>query len=314
MARRCHNVAHEHHPDEARAAGDRASGPARARGAEAAAARRKRRTYQLLAALGAALVVVVVAVLVSTSGGGGKTKNASSGGGLAGLSETKAMLAGLPQSGDTLGKPNAPVTIYEFADLQCPFCAEFAKNNLPLLVRDYVATGKAKLVYQDMAFIGPDSETAAAAAEAAAQQDKLRYFTNLFYWNQGEENSGYVTDAFIAKLYGAIPGLDVAKAEAARKRAPATNAFDEPRALSKQYGVSTDADLRRRPDRGDAEDAQRLRLRLRLDQEGARPDRRRGPADLRSARSWWIAGARGRPLPARAASPVHPLAQETHVR
>ncbi len=207
--------------------------------AEAAAARRKRRTYQLLAALGAALVVVVVAVLVSTGGGGGKTKNASSGGGLAGLSETKAMLAGLPQSGDTLGKPNAPVTIYEFADLQCPFCAEFAKNNLPLLVRDYVATGKAKLVYQDMAFIGPDSETAAAAAEAAAQQDKLQYFTNLFYWNQGEENSGYVTDAFIAKLYGAIPGLDVAKAEAARKRAPATNAFDEPRALSKQYGVST---------------------------------------------------------------------------
>jgi len=206
--------------------------------AEAAAVRRKRRTYQLLAALGAAAVLVVVAVLISTSGGD-KSKNASSGGGLAGLSETKAMLSGLPQDGDTLGKPTAPVTIYEFADLQCPFCAEFAKNTLPLLVRDYIATGKAKLVYQDMAFLGPDSETAAAAAEAAAQQDKLQYFTNLMYWNQGEENSGYVTDAFITKLYKAIPGLDVAKADAARKRPPATNAFEEPRTLSKQYGVSS---------------------------------------------------------------------------
>ena len=78
--------------------------------AEAAAARRKRRTYQLLAALGAAAVLVVVAVLISTSGGD-KSKNASSGGGLAGLSETKAMLGDVPQSGDTLGKPTAPVTI-----------------------------------------------------------------------------------------------------------------------------------------------------------------------------------------------------------
>lgn len=206
--------------------------------AEAATARRKKRTYQLLAALGAAVVLVVVAVLVS-SGGSGKGKNAATGGGLGGLSETKAMLGGLPQKGDVLGKPDAPVTIYEFADLQCPFCSEFAKNNLPLLVRDYVATGQAKLVYQDMAFIGPDSETAAAAAAAVGEQDKLQYFTNLFYWNQGAENSGYVTDAFIAKLYRGVPGLDVAKAQAARKRAPATTAIDEPRALAKQFGVSS---------------------------------------------------------------------------
>ena len=224
------------------------------------------------------------------------------------------MLSGLPQQGDTIGKPNAPVTIYEFADLQCPYCAEFAKNNLPLLIRDYVATGKAKLVYQDMAFIGPDSETAAAAAAAAGQQDKLWYFTNLFLLEPGRGELGYVTDAYIAKLYQAIPGLDVAKAEAARKRPPATTAVDEPRTLSEAVRRDHHAHLRRRPHRRDAEDARRLRLRLQLDQEGARPDRRRRPADLRSARPRWIDGTRGQPLPAHAAAPVHPLAQETHVR
>jgi protein-disulfide isomerase len=210
--------------------------------AEAAAARRKRRLVQVGAAIAAAVVLVVVAVLVS-SGGGSKSGGGSGSGGsssdVAGLSETTAMLQGLPQTGTTLGKPNAPVTIYEFADLQCPFCKEFATQNLPKLVRDYVATGKAKLVYQDMAFIPNGSEDAAAAADAAGQQNKLWYFTNLFYWNQGQEQTGYVTDAFVNKIYGAVPGLDVAKANAARKVAPATKAFDEPRKLADQYGVTS---------------------------------------------------------------------------
>ena len=205
--------------------------------AEAAAARRKRRTYQLLAALGAAAVLVVVAILVSSGGGGGKPGTTSEA--LTGRQETVSMLQGIPQKDNVLGNPNAPVTLYEFADLQCPFCAEFAKNNLPLLIRDFVRPGKVKLVYQDMAFIGNDSETAAAAAAAAGQQDKLWYFTNLMYWNQGQENTGYVTDQFLTNLYKGIPGLDVAKANAARTKAPATKAIDEPRTLADQYGVSS---------------------------------------------------------------------------
>jgi protein-disulfide isomerase len=205
--------------------------------AENAAARRKRRTYQLLAALGAAVVLVVVAILVS-SGGGSSSKKAA-GSGLTGRQETIAMLDGIPQSDNVLGKPNAPVTLYEFADLQCPFCAQFARNNLPLLVRDYIRPGKVKLVYQDMAFIGNDSETAAAAAAAAGEQGKLWYFTNLFYWNQGEENTGYVTDQFLTNLYKGIPGLDVAKANAARTKAPATDAVTQPRRLADQFGISS---------------------------------------------------------------------------
>jgi protein-disulfide isomerase len=209
---------------------------------EASAARRKRRLVQLGAAIAAAVVLVVVAIAISgggDDGSGGSSGSSASGGDVAGLNETTAMLQGIPQNGTTLGKPDAPVTIYEFADLQCPFCKEFATTALPQLVRDYVATGKAKLVYQDMAFIPNGSEDAAAAADAAGQQDKLWYFTNLFYWNQGQEQTGYVTDAFIDKLYNAIPGLDAAKANEARKKPPATKAFEEPRKLADQYGVSS---------------------------------------------------------------------------
>jgi len=205
--------------------------------AEAAAARRKRRLVQLGAALLAVAVLVVAAIIIS----GGKDDSTTAGGGsdVAGVSETTTMLDGIPQSGTTLGKPDAPVTIYEFADLQCPFCKEFSQQNLPQLVRDYVANGKAKLVYQDMAFIQGGSEEAAAAADAAGQQNKLWYLTNLFYWNQGEESSGYVTDAYINNLYKAVPGLDVAKADAARKTEPATKAFEEPRELADKYGVTS---------------------------------------------------------------------------
>jgi protein-disulfide isomerase len=206
--------------------------------AEAAAARRKRRMYQLLAALGAAAVLVVVAILVS-SGGGNDNNNAADASGLKGRQETTAMLEGIPQKENVLGNPNAPVTVYEFADLQCPFCAEFSRDNLPLLIRDFVRPGKVKLVYQDMAFLGNDSETAAAAAAAAGQQDRLWYFTNLFYWNQGQENTGYVTDQFLTNIYKGIPGLDVAKANADRQKAPATDAIKEPRTLAQQYGVSS---------------------------------------------------------------------------
>jgi protein-disulfide isomerase len=206
---------------------------------EAAAARRKRRTTQLLAALGAAVAIVVVAIVISSGGGDKASSGAAGGGDLAGRQETVAMLDGIPQADDVLGDPKAPVTLYEFADLQCPFCAQFAKTNLPLLLRDFVRTGKVKLVYQDMAFLGPDSEKAASAASAAGQQDRLWHFTNLFYWNQGEENTGYVTDAFLDKLYAGIPGLDAAKATQARGEAAASKPAEEARTLADRYGVSS---------------------------------------------------------------------------
>jgi protein-disulfide isomerase len=124
----------------------------------------------------------------------------------------RALLTGIPQDGIALGDPNAPVTLVEFADLQCPFCRDFALQTLPLIVRDYVHHGKLRIELRTLAFIGPDSVRAGRLAEGAAAQDRLWHFAHLFYFNQGAENSGYATDEFLDGLLAAIPGLDAERA------------------------------------------------------------------------------------------------------
>src|SRR5947199_6085293 len=109
----------------------------------------------------------------------------------------------------------------ESADLQCPFCRRYTTDVLPTLVRDYVRTGKVKMVFRDIAFLGSDSVTAGRAAAAAGEQNKLWQFIDVFYGKQEDENSGYVTDAFIRGVAQDVPGLNVSRLMTDRK-APAT--------------------------------------------------------------------------------------------
>jgi protein-disulfide isomerase len=178
--------------------------------AAAAAARRKRLT-RLGALLAAAAVVVILAIVISSGGSDDQPSGAGAGGDLQGVAETKSLFEGIPQKGITLGNPDAPVTIAEFADPQCPFCKDYSVNEMPAVVEKYVRTGKAKMEMRLLTFLGPDSVTAASVLLAAGQQDKLWNATDLFYRNQGEENSGYVTDDFLTEvLTGA--GADAGKA------------------------------------------------------------------------------------------------------
>jgi protein-disulfide isomerase len=130
---------------------------------------------------------------------------------VAGAAETAALLKGIPQSGTTLGRPNAPVTMREYADLQCPYCAVYAVDVLPTIVKEYVRTGKVKLVFSGMDFVGPDSEKALRAIEAAGLQNRSWNVLDLIYRNQGAENTGWVSDALLASIGGAVTGLDAQK-------------------------------------------------------------------------------------------------------
>ena len=129
---------------------------------------------------------------------------------------TLATVAGIPQEGATLGDPRAPVTLIEFADLQCPYCAFVGTELLPPLVDQYVRTGRVKLVYRPLAFVGKDSEREARVAVAMGQQNELWQFVELAFREQGRENSGYATDAYLKKLVASVPGADVSKAMADR--------------------------------------------------------------------------------------------------
>jgi protein-disulfide isomerase len=175
----------------------------------------KRISTPRLLALGTALAVVVAGILigVSVAGSGGSSSRSTA---LRGAGETAAMLDGIPQSGNVLGRPDAPVRLVEYGDLQCPICRAFALGTLPTIVRDYVRSGDVQIEFRGIAFIGADSGKALRAVVAAGAQNRAWNLIDLLYQNQGQENSGWVTDALIQSAAAHTAGLNAGKLFAAR--------------------------------------------------------------------------------------------------
>ena len=88
---------------------------------------------------------------------------------------------------------------------------------MPTLIDQFVRTGKAKVVARPIAFIGPDSQTGRNAALAAGDQNRFFNFTQLLYFNQGTENTGWLTDDMVERTAASIPGLDVPRLLSGRK-------------------------------------------------------------------------------------------------
>lgn len=162
--------------------------------AEAAADRRRKLFAGIGAAALAAVVVVVVLVVISQSG------DDDGGGDVAGAADVEAELADVSDRGTILGDRGADVTIVEFGDLQCPACQGFSEQIVPELVDSVIEPGDANMEFRNFTIIGPESITAAKAALAASEQNRYWHFVELFYRNQGAENSGYVTDDFLADI------------------------------------------------------------------------------------------------------------------
>jgi protein-disulfide isomerase len=104
------------------------------------------------------------------------------------------LFAGIPQRGNMLGDPRAPVTLVEYADLQCPYCAEWAREALPTVVSKYVRTGRVRIVFRGLAFLGADSELALRMVVAAGAENRQWNLLDELYRRQGFENSGWVSD------------------------------------------------------------------------------------------------------------------------
>lgn len=167
---------------------------------------RRRRRLRLFTPV-AALAVVAAMIVVAAAGTGGSSgirPSVPSG-------TMQRTLATIPHAGATLGQPSAPVTVTEFADLQCPYCDAYTLTAFPQLLTRYVKPGKVKMVFRTMSFLGADSVIAGRAAAAAEYQNKLWSFVDAFYYRQKRENSGYVTAAFLREVGSAVPGLDVGK-------------------------------------------------------------------------------------------------------
>ena len=153
----------------------------------------------------AALIVVSACSSDDSGSGTGTGADATS---LVGVAEVSERLAGIPQNGNVLGE--SAVTIVEYGDLQCPFCAQASAEVTPVLIDEFVRTGDAQLEFRSVAFLGADSETGALAAQAAGRQDGTWSFVEVLYANQGDENSGWL-DEDIVREAAAATGLDLAQ-------------------------------------------------------------------------------------------------------
>ena len=148
------------------------------------------------------------------------------------------LLDGIPQEGVVLGEAGAPVTVVEFADLQCPYCARFARSSLPVVVRELVRPGKVRLVFRGVVFLGPDSERGLRAVLAAGEQGKAWQLLELLYRHQGAENSGWLTDALLQRLGAQVDGLDVERMLAER----ASDAVERELAIAAQAAADARVD------------------------------------------------------------------------
>jgi protein-disulfide isomerase len=180
-----------------RPAGARASRPRRS----------NRRLLAIGAPIGAILVfaaVLIVVHLATSSSGSNKVDIAN----LQFVSNAKSEFAGIPSTGNTVGYANAPVTVQEFGDLRCPVCREFDSTVIPVVLSKLVRTHKVRLVYSHWPILGPNSVYADRAAYAAERQNKLWEYALVVYYNQGDEQQNWFTNAFARAVATSI-GLNM---------------------------------------------------------------------------------------------------------
>jgi protein-disulfide isomerase len=205
----------------------------------------RRASPKVLAA--AAIVIALVAVgaaLAFALTGGGNGGSSSTAGPLPGSTSVLAVLRGIPQQGNVLGKPSAPVTMVEYIDLQCPNCRTFEIEVMPTIIRRYVRTGKVKVVAKPLAFITPaeNSQRGRLAALAAGRQDRFFDFAQLVYANQGTEGTDWLTDDFVRSVYKSIPGFHVQRALSVRNSSALTTVasdFDQQATADNVGGTPT---------------------------------------------------------------------------
>jgi protein-disulfide isomerase len=198
--------------------------------------RQRRGSPRVLVAVAVAVVLVVGGVvLASTLGGGssGTTTSVPERGSLVnalpGAAAVQTEFSGIPQRGNVLGAANAPVTLVEYVDLQCPYCREFELQVMPDLIERYVRPGTLRVELRPIVIIGPDSTRGRNATIAAGDQNRMFNLSQLTYLNQGTENTGWLDDDFVTRAAASIPGMNVPElltAMDSAKTADTASAFD----------------------------------------------------------------------------------------
>jgi protein-disulfide isomerase len=194
--------------------------------------RARQASPRALAIAGGVVLAIVIAIVLGVvlsggSGGGGgggivtsddlqglpATGTQSWAGSLAGAAEANNLFKGIPQNGEVVGNPKAPIEMEMFIDVQCPVCQSYEVSNLPTVVQRYIRTGKVQLHVKPWAFLGPQSTTGRLGVIAAAQQNKGYEYAKVLYDTQpaNSENSGWLTGREMAVIAASVDGLNLAQ-------------------------------------------------------------------------------------------------------
>jgi len=130
--------------------------------------------------------IIIAGALIAGAvwfGGGSKVDTTAT---IGNKKPVKVALGNLP----ALGEEKSKIEIVVLGDYQCPVCGVFFKQVEPVLREEYIKTGKAKIVWRDFAFLGPESFWAAEAARCANDQGKFWQYHDTLFNQQGGENQG----------------------------------------------------------------------------------------------------------------------------
>lgn len=138
---------------------------------------------------------------------------------------------------NSMGDPNAPVTVVEFSDFQCPFCERFYSDTEPQFIDEYVRTGQVYFTYRSMGnFIGPESAKAMEAAYCAGDQGRFWDFHGILFTNQGGENQGVFADKRLVAMAETL-GLDMTEFNSCFDSGKYRSAVNQDRADGNAAGV-----------------------------------------------------------------------------
>lgn len=135
--------------------------------------------------LGGIVTVVIISIIVGFISLGSPSETVN-------LDMTRSHGTVLTAMGSPIaGNPNAPITIIEFGDYQCHQCKNWFHNTKPAIFENYIDTGKVKLIFVDLAFLGKDSPIAAQASYCAEEQGAYWQYHDLLYTSQQEIDDGW---------------------------------------------------------------------------------------------------------------------------
>lgn len=139
--------------------------------------------------------------------------------------------------GNTLGDPDAPVTMIVYSDFQCPYCERYWQETEPQIIANYVEAGQVYYVYRSLgAFIGPESQLAAEAAYCAGDQGMFWEYHDLLFENQAGENQGAFSSKNLLGFAESL-GLDMGQFSICIERGKYTQQVDQDRVDGQNSGV-----------------------------------------------------------------------------